>query len=162
MRVALLAMTALAFAGCSKTNTTQNTTENTTEANNSVAVENVSTVGANMTGANVTGANMTNASAPAAAAWINESSWEYQDKGKPIFESVDATGKYIAVSGKQHIDHGTAVMKGDKACFTSAMDKKGEMCWSDPKIAVGGSGSSTSDKGEKLTLKRVAYKPLTM
>ena len=44
-------------------------------------------------------------------------------------ESVDADGKYITVSGKEHIDHGTAVMKDGKACFTSAMDKQGEVCW---------------------------------
>ena len=42
------------------------------------------------------------------------------------------------------------------------MTKEGEDCWTDPKVAVGGTGESTSDKGEKLTLKRVAYTPLTM
>ena len=82
--------------------------------------------------------------------------------GKPIQESIDATGKYIAVSGKEHIDHGTAVMKDGKACFTSAMNKDGEVCWTDPMVAEGGSGETTSDKGEKLTVKRVAYVPLTM
>ena len=29
-------------------------------------------------------------------------------------------------------------------------------------LAIGQSGVSTSDKGEKLTVKRVAYVPLTM
>jgi len=76
--------------------------------------------------------------------------------------SLDATGKYISVSGKEHIDHGTAVMKGGKACFTSAMTKDGEVCWTDPMVAVGGSGETTSTKGEKLTVKRVAYVPRTM
>jgi hypothetical protein len=99
-----------------------------------------------------------------ALASINETSWEYTDTKthKPIQESIDAAGKYIAVSGKEHIDHGTAVMKDGKACFTSAMDKKGEVCWTDPMAAVGSSGQTTSDKGEKLTVKRVAYVPLTM
>jgi len=151
MRVVLLAMTALAIAGCKKTETT---TTNTTE---NVAVENVTTT------ANMADANMTNASAPAAAlASINETSWEFTQKGKAMEESIDSTGKYITVSGKEHIDHGSAVMKDGKACFTSAMDKEGEVCWSDPMIAVGGSGETTSDKGEKLPIKRVAYKPLTM
>ena len=110
--------------------------------------------------ANTADANM----AGTALASINETSWEYTDNKtkKPMQESVDATGKYITVSGKEHIDHGTAVMKGGKACFTSAMTKDGETCWSDPMIAEGGSGETTSDKGEKLPIKRVAYVPLTM
>ena len=95
---------------------------------------------------------------------INETSWEFIDTKtkKPMQESIDAAGKYIAVSGKEHIDHGTAVMKDGKACFTSAMDKEGEVCWTDPLLAVGASGETVSDKGEKLTVKRVAYAPLTM
>jgi hypothetical protein len=104
------------------------------------------------------------AATPAALTSLNETSWEFTDNktGKPMQESIDANGKYIAVSGKEHIDHGTAVMKDNKACFTSAMDKTGEVCWSDPMVAVGQSGETTSDKGEKLTVKRVAYTPLTM
>lgn len=114
--------------------------------------------------ANVANANAAAPTAPTALASLNETSWEYTDNKthKPISESVDATGKYIAVSGKEHIDHGTAVMKGGKACFTSAMTKAGEECWTDPMVAVGQSGETTSDKGEKLTVKRVAYAPLTM
>ncbi len=112
-------------------------------------------------------ADVTNASAPvvpAALTSINETSWEFTDNKthKPMQESVDANGKYITVSGKEHIDHGTAVMKDSKACFTSAMDKVGEVCWTDPKVEIGQSGETTSDKGEKLTVKRVAYAPLTM
>ncbi len=116
---------------------------------------------ANMAMDNMADANM---AAPMALASINETTWEFTDakSGKPIQESVDASGKYIAVSGKEHIDHGTAVMKGGKACFTSAMDKEGEVCWTDPMIAPGQSGETTSDKGEKLALKRTAYVPLTM
>jgi hypothetical protein len=150
MRVVIIAMTALAIAGCKKTETTTSTTTNATE---NVAVENVTTTSGNMVDA-----NMTNAAAPAAAlTTLNETSWEFTQKGKPMQESVDATGKYITQSGKEHIDHGTAAMKGGKGCFTSAMTKDGEICWTDPMIAVG-----ASDKGEKLAIKRVAYKPLTM
>ena len=148
MRIALLAMTALAIAGCKKTETT---TVNTT---NDVAVENV------VSGNNVA---MSNAAAPAAAlTTLNETSWEFNRKGKDLQDSVDATGKFITVSGKEHIDHGTAVMKDGKGCFTSAMTKDGEICWTDPLIAIGGSGEIVSNKGEKLPIKRVAYTPLTM
>ncbi len=108
--------------------------------------------------ANAAGADTT--SAPLGS--INETSWEFTDDGKPIQESVDAAGKYIANSGTEHFDHGTAVMKDGKACFTSAMTKEGEICWTDPMLAVGESGETTSDKGKKLTVKRVAYVPLTM
>ena len=112
-------------------------------------------------------ANDANAAAPAAtpaAVVINETSWEFIDNEskKPIFESVDANGNYISNSGTEHIDHGTVVAKDGKACFTSAMTDEGEVCWTDPKLEVGQSGETTSDKGEKLTVKRVEYKPLTM
>lgn len=101
---------------------------------------------------------------PAALGSINETSWEFTDSktGKPMQESIDSEGKYITVSGTEHIDHGTAVMKDGKACFTSAMTKEGEVCWIDPRVEVGQSGETTSDKGEVLTVKRVAYVPLTM
>ena len=109
-------------------------------------------------------ASDSNMAAPATLASLNETTWEFTDakSKKPIQESVDAAGKYIAVSGKEHIDHGTAVMKDGKACFTSAMDKEGEVCWTDPMLAEGASGEATSDKGEKLTVKRTVYTPLTM
>jgi hypothetical protein len=112
-------------------------------------------VDANSADANLTGT---------ALASLNETTWEFTDAktGKPVQESVDATGKYIAVSGKEHMDHGTAAMKDGKACFTSAMDKEGEVCWTDPMLAEGASGETTSNKGEKLTVKRTAYVPLTM
>ncbi len=105
--------------------------------------------------------NFINEALPAAFS-INETSWEYTRDGKAMQESVDASGNYIITSGTEHIDHGTAVMKDGKACFTSAMTKEGEICWTDPKLDVGASGETVSDKGEKLRLKRVAYAPKTM
>ncbi len=104
------------------------------------------------------------AAAPAALASINETSWEFVDPktGKAITESVDSNGMYIANAGTEHFDHGTATMKDGKACFTSAMNKDGEQCWTDPMVAVGQSGETVNDKGEKLTVKRVTYTPLTM
>ena len=147
MRLLTLSIAMIALAACQKTTTTTTTTNEAT----------------NTTEINVVDANMTNASMPAAAlTTINETTWEFNEKGKDVQESVDATGKYITVSGKEHIDHGTAVMKDGKGCFTSAMNKDGEVCWTDPLIAEGGSGVTVSDKGEKLPIKRVAYTPLTM
>jgi hypothetical protein len=132
---------ALALAGC-------NQASEAPAADNNVAEE----------------TNEAAAAAPAALATLNETTWEYTDPvtGKPIQESIDASGNYISVSGSEHIDHGTAVMKDGKACFTSAMTKEGEVCWTDPMVAIGQSGETTNDKGEKITVKRVAYVPLTM
>lgn len=144
----ILLATVVALAGCQ-----QQAAEPANDAN--VAMD-----------ANVaTDVNAADASAAGTAlASINETSWEYTDNEtkKPMQQSVDAAGKYITVSGTEHIDHGTAVMKDGKACFTSAMTKDGETCWSDPMLAEGGSGETTSDKGEKLTVKRTAYVALTM
>ena len=144
MRLAIIAASScLLLAACQEAETPQ-TDANAAEANAAAAPA--------------------NAAAPVALASINETTWEFTDPetGKAIQESVDATGKYIANAGAEHFDHGTAVMKDGKACFTSAMNNEGEICWSDPMIAVGQSGETTSDKGEKLTVKRVAYTPLTM
>ncbi len=97
-----------------------------------------------------------------AASPINETTWEFTQKGKPMQESIDANGNYITTSGAEHIDHGTVVMKDGKACFTSAMTKEGEECWTDPQLEIGQSGETVNDKGEKLALKRVAYVPKTI
>jgi len=100
-----------------------------------------------------------------AAFQLNETSWTFVDKKMKVQESIDASGNYIenAVSGK-HIDHGTAVMKGHKACFTSAMTKEGELCWTTPRnaVAIGHSFVTRSDKGQKLRVTRIKYTPLKM
>ncbi|HUE80102.1 MAG TPA: hypothetical protein VMN38_10780 [Sphingomicrobium sp.] len=144
MRKLILVAATAALIGCSQE---QPAAESVNDADVAMDV--------NTTDANVTGT---------ALASINETTWEFTDPdtGKPIQESVDATGNYIANSGEEHFDHGTAVMKDGKACFTSAMTKEGEICWTDPMLAEGESGETTSDKGEKLTVKRTAYVPLTM
>ena len=150
MQKIILVAAIVALAGCNQ----QKAAEPANDAN--VAMDANATTNANV----AADAN----TAATALVSLNETSWEYTDAktGKPIQESIDATGKYIAVSGKEHFDHGTAVMKAGKACFTSAMTKDGETCWTDPMAAIGGSGETTSDKGEKLTVKRVAYVPRTM
>ena len=109
------------------------------------------------------GATSAPVAAKAPAFQLNSTSWTYVDKGVKARESIDANGNYIenAVSGK-HIDHGTAVMKGNKACFTSAMTKEGEMCWTTRPVKIGHSMMTTSDKGRKLKVTRVAYVELSM
>ena len=155
MHKLVLLATAAALASCAQERQADPAIEN------NVAAADANLAVDNMADANMADANM---AAPVALASLNETTWEYTDSKtkKPMQESIDTAGKYITVSGKEHIDHGTAVMKGGKACFTSAMDKEGEVCWTDPMLAVGQSGETTSDKGEKLTVKRTAYVPLTM
>jgi hypothetical protein len=94
---------------------------------------------------------------------LNETTWTFVDKKTKVRESIDADGNYIlnSVAGK-HIDHGTAVMKGTKACFTSAMTKDGEVCWTTRPVKIGHSMATTSSKGQKLTVTRVKYTPLSM
>ena len=110
-------------------------------------------------------ATSTPLAAKAAPFQINETTWAFIDHGKKVRETIDADGNYIenAVSGK-HVDHGTAVMKGKKVCFTSAMTKEGELCWTTPRYAlkIGQSFVTTSDKGRKLKVTRVAYTKLSM
>jgi hypothetical protein len=93
---------------------------------------------------------------------IKHTTWTYIDPAKKVkaIESIDADGNYIenAVSGK-HIDHGTGVMKDGKACFTSAMTKEGEVCWTTlpHALKIGHSFVTTNEKGQKLKVTRVAY-----
>ena len=99
-----------------------------------------------------------------AAFQLNETTWTFTDKkGVKVQESIDAKGNFIAQSAEgKHLDHGTAVMKNGKACFTSAMTKEGEICWTTKTVAIGQSMATTSDKGENLTVARTAYVPLSM
>lgn len=99
----------------------------------------------------------------AAAFEINHTTWTFTGKnGQKIRESVDSHGNYVTrtTAGKE-IDHGSAVMKDGKACFTSAVTNDGEVCWTTAPVAVGHSMVTTSDKGDKLTVHRAAYVPMT-
>jgi hypothetical protein len=94
---------------------------------------------------------------------LRETTWTFTMDGKEIQESIDANGNYIANAGDEHIDHGSYAMVDGKQCFTSAMTDEGQKCWTVPEnIAVGESAEVTSDKGEKLTITRQAYVPMTM
>jgi hypothetical protein len=99
-----------------------------------------------------------------AAFQLNGTTWLFTDKkGTKIRESIDADGNYIAnTTAGKHLDHGTAVMKSGKACFTSLMDKEGEVCWTTSPVSIGHSMVTTSDKGEKLKVTRVKYAKLSM
>ena len=103
--------------------------------------------------------------APATSSFrLMQTSWTFTDKaGTKVVESIDADGKYISnTAAGKHLDHGTAVMKGGKACFTSLMTKDGETCWTTRRVDVGQAMKTVSSKGEKLTVTRVAYAPLEM
>src|SRR6478672_3012473 len=100
----------------------------------------------------------TSAGAKSATFQLKETTWTFVDKdGTKVKESIDADGNFIANSadGKKHLDHGTSVMKGSKACFTSAMDKEGEVCWTTKPVKIGQSMETTNDKGRKLKVTRV-------
>lgn len=97
-----------------------------------------------------------------AAMSLTETTWTFTQDGKNIEESIDASGNYIADAGAEHVDHGTMAMVDGKACFTSAMNKDGPECWTVADTAVGATMETTSDKGEKLMVTRVAYVPKTM
>ena len=128
MRIVMTSLAVLALMACNKP--AETTTEN-------VAEENI------MPDENAMDAN---AAATPAAMQLNETTWEFTDGGN-----------FVAWSGAEHIDHGTSAMKDGKACFTSAMDKEGEICWTAQPTEIGQSMDTTSDKGKKLTVKRVAY-----
>jgi len=143
MRIVMTSLAVLALVACGRPAETANDANAAMDANMSMDAN--ATADANMV--------------VPAGFQINETSWEFTREGKATTESIDATGSYVAWSGAEHIDHGTAVMKDGKACFTSAMDKEGEVCWTSPAtpLEVGQSFETTSDKGEKLTVKKIAY-----
>jgi hypothetical protein len=134
MRIVMTSLAVLALMACNRP--AETATENVAEEN--VAAD-------------------ANAMVTPAAFQLTDTTWELTRDGKAITETVDASGNYVAWSGAEHIDHGTAVMKDGKACFTSAMDKEGEVCWTTSPVEIGQSMDTTSDKGEKLSVKRVAF-----
>ena len=91
------------------------------------------------------------------ASSLNETTWTYTEDGKPTQTTIDANGGYVTTSGTEHVDHGTVTYAQGKACFTSAMNQDGPECWTIQDTAIGASMESTSDKGNKLTVTRVAY-----
>src|SRR5262245_29514240 len=96
MRIVMTSLAVLALVACGRPAETANDA-NATAADANMAMDANATADANL----VTPAEFQ----------INETSWEFTDDGKPTTESIDASGNYIAWSGAEHIDHGTAVMK---------------------------------------------------
>lgn len=143
MRIVMTSLAVLALMAC------QSPAEPTNDLN---AVDANLTMDANATA----DANL----AVPASFQINETTWEFTREGQAQTESIDANGNYVAWSGDKHIDHGTVVTKDDKVCFTSAMNQEGETCWTTSPTEIGQSFETTSDKGEKLTVTRVAYMPV--
>jgi hypothetical protein len=139
MRIVMTSLAVLALVACS-------------QPSDKAAEANAADANAAMDGNAMAEANLA-----ADAFQINQTSWEFTDKGKPITESIDANGNYVSWSGDEHIDHGKVVMKDGKACFTSAMDQEGEVCWTSKHAAIGETMETTSDKGEKLAVKRIEY-----
>ena len=92
MRIVMTSLAVLALIACSKPADT---------TNEIVAEENMAM------DENVMDANM----AMPAGFQLNETTWEFTQDGKPMMETVDAGGNYIAWSGTEHVDHGTSVMK---------------------------------------------------
>jgi len=143
MRIVMTSLVVLALVACSKP---------AEPANDMNAVAENAAMDENAMGAN--------AMVTPAAFQLNETTWEYTREGKADTESIDASGNYVVWSGDKHVDHGTAVMKDDKACFTSLMDKEGEVCWTTQPTEIGDTLNTVSDKGEKLAVKRVAFMPV--
>ena len=81
MRLTIVTLAAVALVSCNKAEAPADT--NAADAN-AAADANVSTADAN--------------AAVAAPNEYAESSWEYTYKGKPMLESIDASGNYITVS----------------------------------------------------------------
>ncbi len=142
MRIVMTSLAVLALVACGQPADTANDA-NAADANMSMDAN--ATADANM--------------AAASEFQLNETSWQFTDEGKATTESIDASGNYTSWAGTEHVDHGTVVSKDGKVCFTSAMDKEGEVCWtaSPTPVEVGQSFETTSDKGEKLTVTRIAY-----
>lgn len=141
MRLTICLTAAVALCACSKPADSPPAAEN--------AAENVAEGNADA-----------NAATPAAMQ-INETTWTYTDKdGKKVQESIGPDGKFVTTSADgKHVDHGKAWVQDDKVCFDSEMDKEKETCWKSGHAEVGQTMEATSDKGEKLTVTRIAYVP---
>ena len=150
MRLTICLTAALALCACSKPATETANTDTNVAVDNSAATDMNAAVDAN--------------AATPAAFQLNETTWTYTYKGQDQTESIDANGHFVAWVKKpaiKYVDQGSAVMKGDKACFTSSMgaDKGKEECWTSKPTEIGQSMDTVSDKGQKLTVTRVAYEP---
>ncbi len=134
MRILMCSLAVLALVACARP---AETTNDTNAADSNMAMD---------------------ANAVTSAAFqLNQTTLEFTSEGKLVTETIDANGNYVVWSGAEHVDHGKMVMKGDRACFDSAMDQEGETCWTTTPTEIGQSWEATNDKGEKLTIKRIDF-----
>ena len=109
-------------------------------------------------------ANTSVGSDPTATMSLLNTTWEFDDNGKPTVITIDKAGAYIENRADgTHVVHGTYVQKDGKDCFTSAMGDKSTSCWTAvPPVAIGGTASATSGNGGSAVFKRVAYRELKL
>ena len=90
--------------------------------------------------------------------------WEFDDNGKPTVITIDKAGTYIENRADgTHVVHGTYVQKGGRDCFTSAMGDKSISCWTAvPPVEIGETATATSENGGSAVFKRVAYRDLQL
>ena len=100
---------------------------------------------------------------PHAMSLLN-TTWEFDDNGKPTVITIDKTGFYIENRADgTHVVHGTYIQKDGNDCFTSAMGDKSTSCWTAvPPIEIGETASATSENGGSAVFKRVAYRELKL
>lgn len=122
---------------------------------------------ANNLGSNDNSATDTNTpvDGPGAATMsLLNTTWEFEDNGKPTVITIDKDGAYIENRADgTHVVHGTYVQKDGKDCFTSAMGDKRTSCWTAvPPTAIGETASATSENGGSAVFKRVPYRELQL
>lgn len=104
------------------------------------------------------------AGAPTATMSLLNTTWEFDDNGKPTVITIDKAGVYIENRADgSHVVHGTYAQEDGKDCFTSAMDDRRTSCWTAvPPIGIGETASATSENGGSAVFKRVAYRNLQL
>jgi len=109
-------------------------------------------------------ANTSVEGASAATMSLLNTSWEFDDDGKPTVITIDPTGAYIENRADgTHVVHGTYLQKDGKDCFTSAMGDKSTSCWTAvPPVEIGQTAKATSENGGSAVFKRVAYRELLL
>jgi hypothetical protein len=109
-------------------------------------------------------ANSAVVGAPTETVSLLNTTWEFDDNGKPTVITIDKAGAYIENRADgTHVVHGTYVQKDGKDCFTSAMGDKSTSCWTAvPPVEIGGTAWATSENGGSAVFKRVAYRDLQL
>ena len=104
------------------------------------------------------------AGAQTATMSLLNTTWEFDDNGKPTVITIDKAGAYIENRADgTHVVHGTYAQEDGKDCFTSAMGDRSTSCWTAvPPVGIGGTASATSENGGSAVFKRVAYRNLQL